>query len=376
MLSLAAVPEPGSTLSLSVVLLVLGIVLGSLLTALALLTLGWSVVRSVADTRRKRVRDDLQEQLLDRLFDDEADWGDWVKRLSSTERGVVEGLLDEYIRELDGRNVERLRVLGEELEIPDRSMKRLGSRREYDRLDALTWLALLDRPDKLRAVGFRPKTTRERAAVARTRHESGDFDDTAEGLTLLLEDATTQFSVFGQDTLYQIALEEPAALFEVITDTDRSWSTPLLVQVLTVCQHVGSNVSTEDLSWLTALLEHDDETVRRAATLALGNVGWRRDIRSPALATRLINDPSFDVRRAVYRMLARWGDRAAIETLAGALQTEDNPQALVAGTNALAEQREQFPVATGEQFGRAWLWSQEQVNYDRVARTQSLSVSD
>jgi FOG: HEAT repeat len=376
MLSLAAVPEPGSTLSLSVVLLVLGIVLGSLLTALALLTLGWSVVRSVADTRRKRVRDDLQEQLLDRLFDDEADWGDWVKRLSSTERGVVEGLLDEYIRELDGRNVERLRVLGEELEIPDRSMKRLGSRREYDRLDALTWLALLDRPDKLRAVGFRPKTTRERAAVARTRHESGDFDDTAEGLTLLLADTTAQFSVFGQDTLYQIALEEPAALFEVITDTDRSWSTPLLVQVLTVCQHVGSNVSTEDLSWLTALLEHDDETVRRAATLALGNVGWRRDIRSPALATRLINDPSFDVRRAVYRMLARWGDRAAIETLAGALQTEDNPQALVAGTNALAEQREQFPVATGEQFGRAWLWSQEQVNYDRVARTQSLSVSD
>ena len=376
LLSPAFAPVFGVIPSLSAVLFALALVLGAGLAVLASLALGLSITRSVRDSRRERVREELQDQLLERLFDPETTWSDWVEGLSGTEREVVEGLLDEYIRELDGRNLERLRALGEALCIPDRSMKRLGSRRAYDRLNALTWLALLDRPDKLRAAGFRPKTARERAAVARTRHERGEFDDTAEGLALLLAEATTQFSVFGQDTLYRIAIEEPAALFEVVADNYRSWSTPLLVQVLVVCQHVGSNVTTEDLSWLTGLLEHDDVTVREAATLALGNVGWRRDIRSPGLTTRLLDDPSPGVRRAVYRMLARWGDREALEMLAGALQTEKDARTRLAGTNALAEQREQFPVATGEQFGRAWLWSQEQVKYDRVARTRSLSVSE
>jgi hypothetical protein len=374
--SQAVVSGLGDGLSVAVVLLVLALVLGTALVVMGSLALGLSVVRSVRAARRERVRDDLQDQLVERIFDPEPDWSGWVEGLSGVERSMAEELLDEYIRELDGHNVERLRGLGEELGIPDRSRERLGSRREYERLAALTWLTLLGRPDQFRAAAFRPETARERAAVARMRHESGDLDETAAGLTLLLEETTAQFSVFGQDTLYRIAIEEPAALFEIAADTSRSWPTPLLVQVLVVCQYVSSNVSTEDLSWLTGLLEHDDETVREAATLALGNVGWRRDVRSPALATRLVDDPSPRVRRAVYRMLARWGDREAIEMLTGALQTEDDPQARLAGTNALAEEREAFPLATGEQLERAWLWSQEQVEYDRVARTQGMSVSD
>lgn len=372
----AVVSGIGSALSPTVVLVVLATVLGVGLAVLAALTLGRSVVRSVGDSRRERVRDDLQDELVDRIFDPEVDWSAWVEGLSGLERSVAEELLDEYVRELDGRTVESLRGLGEELGIPGRSTNRLLSRREYERLGGLTWLALLGRPDQVRAAAFSPETVRERAAVARMRHETDDLDDATEGLKILLSDTTAQFSVFGQDTLYRIALQRPSALFEIARDSYESWPTPLLVQVLVVCQHVGSNVSTEDLSWLTALLEHDDPAVREAATLALGYVGWRRDIRSPALVTRLVADPSPRVRRAVYRMLARWGDTGAIEMLTGALQTEDHPQTRLAGTDALAEQREQFPLAMAGPLEQAWLWSQEQARYDSIARKQERSVGD
>ena len=365
---------PGFVLSSTVVVLVLGVVIGTALVVLAALTLGLSVVRAVRDSRRAQVRGELQDEMVDRLFDPETEWSDWVEGLSDVEREVAENLLEEYVRELDGETVETLRRLGEELGIPDRSTERLHSRREYRRLYALTWLALLGRPDRLRTATFQPETDRERAAVARMRHESDDLEDTAEGLELLLDGTTTQLSVFGQDTLYQITLAEPTALFELTGDSYRGWSTPLLVQVLMICQHVGSNVSTEDLSWLTALLEHEDETVREAATLVLGNLGWRRDVRSSRLVTRLVEDPSPRVRAAVYRMLARWGDTEAIDMLTGALQTEEHPRARLAGTDALAEQREQFPVATAERLDRAWLWSSEQAEYDRLARTPGSSV--
>ncbi len=364
----------GSGLTSTVVVLVLGAVVGAALVALGSLTLGLSVVRAVRSKRRARVREELQDEMVDRLFDPETDWSEWVEGLSGVEREVAENLLAEYIRELDGETVETLRRLGEELGIPDRSIDRLNSRREYRRLYALTWLALLNQTDRLRTAAFQPETDRERAAVARMRHESEEFEETAEGLGLLLGGTTTQLSVFGQDTLYQIAMAEPGALFELVGDSYRGWSTPLLVQVLVVCRHVGSTVSTEDLSWLTALLEHEDETVREAATLVLGNLGWRRDVRSSRLVTRLVEDPSPRVRTAVYRMLARWGDTEALEMLTGALQTEDHPRARLAGTDALAEQREQFPVATAERLDRAWLWNKEQVEYDRLTRTPGSSV--
>jgi len=364
----ALVSGSGSALS-SPVVFVFGILIGTGLVALASLTLGLSVLRGVKNRRRARVRGELQDEMLDRLFDPETDWSEWVEGLSGVEREVTEDLLEEYIRELDGETVETLRRLGAELGIPDRSAHRLTSRREYRRLYALTWLALLGQTERLRTVPFQPETDRERAAVARMRRESDDFEDTAEGLGLLLDEKTTRLSVFGQDTLYQVALADPGTLFELVRESYQTWSTPLLVQVLVVCRHVGTNVSTEDLSWLITLLEHDDETVREAATLVLGNFGWRRDIRNPALVTRLLADPSSRVRAAVYRMLTRWGDTAALEQLGGALQTEDDPRARLAGTDALAEQREQFPVATAERLDQAWLWSKEQAEYDRLTRT-------
>jgi hypothetical protein len=365
----------GIGLSLDVILVVTALVVGLALVVLASLTLGLSVLRSVRERRRERVREELQDRLLERVFDPETDWDEWVAGLSSVERDVVETLLDEYIRELDGQSVANLQALGEALDIPERSESRLESGSEYDRLYALTWLALLDRPDRVRAAGFEPETVRERVAVARLRHESNDLEDAREGITIVLAETTAQLSVFGQDTLYQIALEDPGALLEIAADTYQTWSEPLLVQVLVVCRHMGSNVGTEDISWLTAALEHEREPVRAAAALALGNVGWRRDLRNAALVDRLVADPAPRVREAVYRMLARWGDQQAIEALGDALRTEGDPRARLAGTKALARQRDRFPGETTEPLERAWQWSREHVEYDRTARRQNQAVS-
>jgi len=373
---LGAVSVFGYSVPLVVVLVLVALVLGLGLAVLFWLTVGLSVYRSVQQTRRQRVRDDLQDQFLEVLFDPGADWTGWVEGLSSLERDVAETLLDEYIRELEGDNVERLQNLGDKLGIPDRSRRRLGARREYDRLYALTWLALLAQPDELRVAGFSPRTPRERASVARLRHESGDLDDPREGIALLVEGATSQFSVFGQDTLYRIAIDDPGALFAVAAGNYQTWSEPLLVQVLVVCQHLGTSVTTEDLSWLTATLEHESDAVREAAVLALGNVGWRSDVRRDPLLDRLVDDSSPQVRTAVYQLLARWGDQQALEMLTEALRTEDDAWARLAGTNALVRQRDQLPDDSPAELETAWAWSSEQLAFDRIARRQGTGVSD
>lgn len=363
----------GYTVPLVVVLAVIALVIGLGLVILFWLTVVWSIYRSVGTTRRQEVRDELQDQLLERVFEPETDWSPWVEDMSRTEREVVEELLDEYLRELDGQHVKTLQRLGDELGLPSRAQQRLNGRGTYRRLYALTWLALLDRPEKLRETDFTPRTPRERASVARLRYECDDLPDTMEGLKLLLDGATSQFSVFGQDTLYRIAIEEPSALFTVAADNYQSWSDALLVQVLVVCQHLGETVTTEDLDWLTSTLEHENDVVREAAAIALGTVGWRSDIRDDPRLDTVLEDSSPRVRGAFFRMLADWGDEQALDRLTTALQTEVDARARLAGTNALARQRDTLPDTDSEDLATCWAWSHEQVRYDRVARRQVVS---
>lgn len=373
--TVVVVLEPTFDGRLALVLLLVAVVLGVALLVLAGLTLGWSVARAVRSARRDRVRDGVRETLVEGVFDLEFDWATWVKEMSEVERAVVETELNQYIRELDGKNAERLRELGVALELPERSGGRLSARDEFQRLRALTWLCLLHHPAETERVGFEAKTMRERAVLARLRYETDGFDDPREGIRLLVAERTAPLSVFAQDTLYTVALEEPAALFEVAGDTAQTWSDSLLVQVLVVCQHIGSNVTTEELSWVTSALEHDNERVRKAAALALGNLGWRRDLRSTALVDRLLEDPAPRVRSAVYTMLARWGDERALDQLADALRTESDARARLAGTDALATQRDRFPGESTDALDSTWRWSREHVEFDRSARQPDYVVS-
>lgn len=354
----------GYSVRLIVLVTVLALVIGLALAVLFWLTVGLSVYRSVQNTRQDRVRDDLQARLLDGVFSEDPEWESWVQTLSRVERDVVEDLLDEYLRELDGENVARLQELGIVLEIPERSKQRLAASGEYKRLYALTWLALLDRPEELHEADFTPETPRERASVARLRYETDDLDSPAEGVSILLDGATSQFSIFGQDTLYRIATDDPAALFQQAQEQYQNWPQPLLVQVLSVCQHIGTSVTTEDLSWFVSAVEHDVPAVRAAAARALGNVGWRQDIRSERFLERLVRDPSPEVRSATYEMLARWGDQQAIHTLSTALVDEEDPRARLVGMDALVTRTDFMPALRPPEFDTTWAWSREHAEFD------------
>lgn len=365
----------GYTVSLVVILVFLALVLGLAIAVMFWLTVGWSVYRSVQDNRRQQVRDELQDKLLDGMFEQETDWQPWVSSLSGVDREVVESLLDKYLRELDGQDTESLRELGNEMQIPSRSQRQLRKREQYTRLSALTWLTLLQEPESLHATDFEPQTPRERAGVARLRYESDDLDTPAEGISILLDDATNQFTVFGQDTLYRIAIDDPEALFKTARENYEGWSESLLVQVLIVSEHVGQNVMTEDMSWVTAMLEHEQEAVRGAAVGALKSIGWRNDLRDDLFLDRLLADPSLQVRSAVYEMLAEWGDDKALEKLTAALETEQNQRARLTGTNALVGHSDSQLEATGDTLGKSWKWSREHAEYDQMARHRSNKVS-
>ena len=367
-LTLGTITGFGYSVPRIVVVVFIALVLGLALAVLFWLTVGWSTYRSVRRTRHNRVREELESDLLDRLFDPEVDWEPWVTGLSDTEREVVESLLDEYLRELDGKNAETLRRLGRDLGIPERSARQLQSREEYARLSALTWLTLLRAPDTVSEVDFQPQTPRERAAVARLRYESGDLGSPAEGIDILLADATTEFTIFGQDTLFQIARTDPAALFATAGEQYHRWSTSLLVQVLSVCEHVGSTVTSEDISWVIAMLEHDSEDVRAAAARALGQLGWRTDLRTDNLGERLVTDASPRVRGAIYQMLAAWGDSQALTLLTRTLETEADDRARLTGTNALVDYSDRLSETSSPELDGTWAWSSEHAAYDDRAR--------
>lgn len=366
----------GYSVPLAVLRQVVALLIGLALGVLFCLTVGLSGYRSVRERRRRRVREELQAQLLDGVFDPDTDWARWIEDRSATERDVIESLLDEYLRELDGEAVVSLRRLGAALGIPDRSRRQLDRDGEYTRLRALTWLTLLDRPDTLREAAFRPRTPRERASVARLRHESGRVDDPRADLSLLLDGVTAQFTAFGQDTLYRVATEDPEGLFALAATNHRAWSEPLLIQVLAVCRHLGASVTTEDLSWLTAMLEHERPTVRAAAARALETLGWRRDVRDSPFLDRLVRDPSPQVRAAVYRTLAEWGDTRALGVLQRGIRSEDDPRARLAGTDALARCGARLDGAVPPTVAGAMAWSTEQTAYDDSARQRRTRVSD
>ena len=366
---MASVTAFGYSVPSVIVLIAAALVLGLALAVSFYLTIGLSVYRSVVDTRRERVRDRLQSEMLDRLFaDGDPGWESWVAGLSGTERTVVESLLDEYLRELDGQDADRLRGLGIALGIPERARKHLEQGGTYTRLDALTWLTLLRESGPYEAAAFEPQTPRERAATVTLLQETAELPDAETGIAILLDGHSEQFSVFGQDTLYRVARTDPEPLLRRARERYQTWPEPLLAQVLAVCATLEASVGSADLSWLTATLESDNAAIRAAAADAMGNFGWQSSLRDDVLFGRATDDPSPRVRAAVYRMLAEWGDEEALTALLYALVDEQNPRALTIGTTALVGRRDRIDVDAAAVLGPAWAWSFEHAEYDQLTR--------
>ncbi|MXR40191.1 HEAT repeat domain-containing protein [Halobaculum sp. WSA2] len=346
-----------------------GVVIGSLLVAVFVLTVAVSGYEAWLRRRREAVRDDVRSGLLDRLYDpDEPGWEAWVEGMNGPERHVATDLLDEYLRTLEGADADRLRGLGDALGIGERSRGRLDARDEYARLRALGWLTLLrDVPESVAAGEHDPATPRERAAVARLLYETDPEAYADRAVDVLLADAREPFPAFGTDTLYRLATTDPTAVVERAAADYGRWSPDLLAQVLVVCRAVETGLAGADLSWIVALLEHEAEAVRVEAALTLARFGWRTPIREEAFLRRATDDDSPRARGAGYAMLGAWGDERSVAVLGAALREEPNDRALLAGAEALTDAgvpREEVP----ERARPAWEWVREQRRYDDRAR--------
>ncbi len=351
------------------------VVIVSLLLSVLLLTVGYSLFRAHKRRRREALRGDLRGGLLDRLYGpDDPAWEAWVDTLSARERSVLEELLEEYLRELDGADVRRLAGLGVALGIGDRARRRLESGDPYARLDALTWLALLrDAPDVATLQAHCTATPRERAAATRTLYVSERENVASVGVDLLLGDSPGAFSVFGIDTLYRVAETDPGPLFARAAADYDDWDPVLQAQVLLVCRELNTVVGDADLSWVLDLTASPAERTRIEAIRTLGGFGWRQPLRERVDLDALTSDPSPAVRASAYRTLGEWGDEAATDALLEAAAEEPDERARVVAARALVGRDDDAAVPAS--LSAAWSWAAENAAFDRLARDVSSSRS-
>ena len=350
------------------------VVLVSALMAAVIVTLGYSL--RAARTRRRRtvVRSELRSELLDRLYGrDDPAWEAWAASLSSREREELESILGVYLREIEGRDARRLAGLGTALGIDDRSREDIATGDYWDRLQALTWLALLrDAPDRDLLETHCRGTPRERAAAARVLYASDATDLATTGVDLLLGDRPDAFSVFGIDTLYRVAEADPSVLFERAAADFDEWDPALQQQVLLATRHLHTVVGGADLSWAVRAIDSPAERVRVAAWRALDAYGWNPRIRAGVEFDAIYDDPSPIVRADAYRLLGAWGDPDALATLQGAAAAELDARARVAAADALFHNRSRTPeTPVPDGLDVAWQWAAEHARFDALARDVS-----
>ncbi|MDB2281480.1 HEAT repeat domain-containing protein [Halorubrum ezzemoulense] len=380
-------PQSG-TLSLAVV------VLGSLLFAAAVLTLGYSLLAARRRRRRVPMRAALRSELLDRLYGrDDPAWDEWVAGLSAAERDELESLLDVYLRELDGRDADALAGLGRALGVHERARREIANGGYWDRTHALVWLALLrDAPDRDLLRTHCTETPRERAAAARILYAAETDDCATTGVDLLLRDEPESFSVFGVDTLYRVAERDPSPFFERAAADFARWPPALQRQALLVVRHLTTVVGDADLSWVVGSLSSPDPSVRSAAWRALGAYGWNRAVRDTVDLAAIAADPTPPVRASAYRALGTWGDAEAIAAIEAAGTADPDARARVTAAETLVSQRTSAEAVdpndppradlgagrTASANGRsvdetaafdiAWAWAVEHARFDRLAR--------
>jgi hypothetical protein len=348
-------------------------IMGCLLLSVLCLTVGLSLVRARNRRRRESVRERLRGGLLERLYGPEnPGWAEWVDSLSERERFVLENLLEEYLRELEGADMERLRGLGPALGINDRARTRLESGDAFTRLNALTWLALLgDAPDVSILEKHCTGTARERAAATRALYVTDRENVATVGVDLLLGDSPEPFSVFGIDTLYRVAETDPGPLFARAVADYREWDPALQAQVLLVTRRLNTVVGDADLSWIVDLAASPAERTRIEAIRTLGGFGWRQSLREQVDVDALASDPSSRVRTSVYRTLGEWGDQEATDALLRTVTDETDKRARVAATQELVGNCDGDVIP--ESLSDAWSWATENAAFDRLARDLSAS---
>nr|WP_241431553.1 HEAT repeat domain-containing protein [Halorubrum distributum] len=379
------------------------VVLGSLLVAAAVITLGYSAFAARRRRRREPMRAELRSELLDRLYGrGDPAWDEWVAGRSAAERDELESVLDVYLRELDGRDAATLAGLGRALGLAERSRRHVAEGDYWARSHALVWLALLrDAPDRDLLRAHCTETPRERAAAARVLYAAGTDDCATTGVDLLLRDDPVPFSVFGVDTLYRVAERDPGPFFDRAAADFATWPPALQRQVLLVVRHLTTVVGGADLSWVVAALSSPDSSVRAAAWRALGAYGWNRRLRDAVDLEAIPDEPAPAVRADAYRALGVWGDAPALAAVEAAGTVDPDTRAQVTAAETLVAQRgpgavpatsdspgsadraadatagpadettaaaPAAPAREAAPFDVAWAWAAEHARFDRLAR--------
>lgn len=311
-------------------LTLMAIVLGSA-------TILLSVVRARRDRRRKEKRDVVREELLDRLFEPDPQWDEWVNQLSSAERRELCWVLDAYLRRFRGAERESLCTLADALGIPDNARENLASGRGQFR--SLTWLAALGEPIDYSVLETHcTDTPRERAAAARLLYETASDVEAAgrRGTDILVGDGSEPLSVFGLDTLYRLNRGAATPLLSNALAAADTWSLRFRIQVLIVLRVCHADAPDEHFEWILPLVSHESPRLRTAATLALEQHGRRPALREEIEVDDHFADPSLSVRQATYYALTAWGDENAAQWLKWALFTEQNQRGLLTVVRALA----------------------------------------
>ncbi|MFB6361334.1 MAG: HEAT repeat domain-containing protein [Halobacteriales archaeon] len=346
-----------------------GAVLAGLLGVTVSLTVGRSLQRARRRRRRDAVRGDLRSGLLERLYASDApDWERWVEPLGGLERDVLESLLEEYLRELDGSDAAELAALGGALGIDERARRTLATGGMYERLEALTWLALLRDPPDLKVLQRQcTGNQRERAAAARVLHASDHPELASTGVALMLADRTEGFSVFGIDTLYRVAEADPTPFLDRAADAATGWDYALQAQALLITRQVSTVTGGAELDWVLELLSSPAERTRVEATKALGGYGWKRSLRDRIELDELYGDPSPLVRASTYGMLGDWGDEIAVRSLERAARAEPDQRARVRAAESLLPFRDRYELTVPESMEPAWAWAEAHAAFDEQA---------
>jgi len=355
-----------------------GVALAFMLALMIVLSVGRSLQRFRQRRRNDELHRELQNDLLDRLYGEgDPEWETLVETLSERERSVLESLLEEYLRELKGEDAETLAGLGDALGIGKRARRLLRTGDYYERLQALTWLMLLrEQPDIRFLERYATSTPRERAAAARILYVSGDPDFASDGVDLLLRNHTDPFTVFGIDTLYRVAEQEPSRLFERAGVDYRRWEPALQEQVLLATRHLSTLIGRANPTWITDLASSPVERTRVEAVRALGGFGWNRSLREQVDLEALFADPSPAVRASAYRMLGEWGDEDAVTALLAAAEREENDRARIAAAEALLGHQGRHGFAVGGGLADAWAWVAEHDAFDDRAIALSQGEAD
>ncbi len=374
-------PETGIALQIGVskrAVLIAALLLVLLLSIELIWTMKYSVVRYFQRKLEDRIKQPLREELLTRLYrPSDPEWDQWVESLSGHERPVLESLLDDYLRELEGADAERLTDLGTALGITAQAHRDLKQGSYNDRLHALTWLALLrDAPaiDVLKQHCM--DTPRERAAAVRVLDECDYPENETIGVDLLLSDDPDPFSIFGVDTLYKAAEKDPSHLFNRAAEDFTTWEPQLQQQVLLACRHLRTLLGDANVFWLAEALDSPAEQTRVEAAKTLGGFAWHPTLLENIDLQTLASDDSPHVRASAYQMFGEWGDESAIDLLRFDGMTDANDRVRVAAARALVEHSDESSFNIPVEAAAAWSWARAHAAHDAAVRDVSGGVTE